>query len=76
MMAMCWGKVHEVCKVENLMLYQERRTRYRLSLKSKALHYPMKMTNLMLFILKLAQDKLAGIPTPRSRWVGSRAFSR
>ena len=35
------------------MLYQEWRTRYRLSLKSKALHYPMEITNLMLFILKL-----------------------
>ncbi len=58
MMAMCWGKVCEVCKIENLMLYQEWQTRYRLSLKSKALHYPMEMTNLMLFILKLCPRQI------------------
>jgi len=50
MIAMCWGKVCVVCKVKNLILYQLVRARYRRSLKSKALHYLMEMTNLMLFI--------------------------
>ncbi len=34
------------------MLYQDWRTRYRRSLKSKALYYPMEMTNLMLSALE------------------------